>query len=262
MKNSKIIIMFFILFTLFIYLVFNVFNFSSIDKKVTNNTWYRYDRIAGYYEILNINEDSFSYNISQSLDENNYINCSRYTFNASSQTLKLDCKKNIRVAYVDDKKLVLFFENEEKVFFTDINNSLNYEFESYFKLSVAEYSDNKSHVKNLVKVNKSKLYEIYNDKEESLVAMIGNNCINVDCILFMDILEQWIALTENVYFIDSTTLTEKDSISFNKLNSNFSKNINDYNLSYPLIFRIKNKVVLEQFEIKCTGFNCSKYKIN
>lgn len=261
MKDNRKIVLIICLALIFIYLIFHLFASNPINQKILNKNWYRYDRKTGYYEILNIKNESFSYNIPTSSKDDGFESCKKYNYNESSQSLNLDCNKVIKIENIGDNTLTLSIGNQEKVFFTDINSSLNYEFENFFRSSIAEYSENKEHVKNLIKIETNKIFELYNDKEESTIVMVGNDCVNVDCILFMDILEQWISLSEDVYFIDSSVLTYKDTIRLNKLNKEFSSDINDYNLNYPLIYKIGNKNIIETFEIKCNGFDCSKYKI-
>ena len=64
---------------------------------------------------------------------------------------------------------------------------------------------------------------------------------------------------DNIYYIDSNQLTTTTIKELNKLNPKFSNDLLSYNDVYPKIMIIGNKQVVDEYLVKCTGFNCEQY---
>ena len=101
--------------------------------------------------------------------------------------------------------------------------------------------------------------EVISEKENSTVILFGSNCSSIECTLFLDILEKWIATNEKLYYVDVETFTDKEMESISNKVNNFNVNKEYYNDIYPRIILFKENKILDQYQIKCKGFNCSKY---
>ena len=264
MKNKRIYYILVIMIFIIVVMIINVlkYNYLSIDKKIQNITWYRYNYTNGLYETLLFKDGNIEYFKPTSTNNTNSLdNCTKYTFNKKNNTLKLNCNKKIKVVDYDKDFLSLDFDDKNEKFFTSIEDSLNYEFEVYFQQSIADYKKDKSQVVEINKINNYKLFEVLKEDEYSKIIFIGNKCTSIDCILILDIMEKWISTNENIYYYDVKDLTEFVITNINKMN-NTNYTYNFFDNAYPRIIVSKNNKIVEQYEVKCTGFNCTKYYKN
>jgi hypothetical protein len=91
------------------------------------------------------------------------------------------------------------------------------------------------------------------------VVFFDNKCSSVDCVLSLNSIEKWITQNNNVYYVDINDFSSTQMENINKLNNNFMTDKNYYSGIYPRVIVFKNKTIYKDFEIKCTGFNCTGY---
>ena len=73
-----------------------VFKYNSLDENIFNKKWYKYNINTGYYDVINITNDSFSYLVPTNDNESNsYDKCSKYNYNSKKKELVLNCNKKI-----------------------------------------------------------------------------------------------------------------------------------------------------------------------
>lgn len=257
MKNRYFSYIIVTVISLIIFAIINffVFGFNSLDKKIINKKWYHYDYTTGYYDILQINKDSISYN--SSTQENEYNNCHLYTFDKKKDIINLDCKKQIKIYKSTKNTLEIKVEEYDKVFFDNIDDSINYEFKNYYGKSIVDYKNEKSQVMEYSKINEERLLSILKEKNNTKIVFMGNNCTSVDCILALDIMEKWIIKSPNVYFFDSNDLNIELLSKMIKIIPDIPQNIDFYNGIYPRVLIVKSKEIINTYEVSCKGFNCS-----
>ena len=142
-----------------------------------------------------------------------------------------------------------------------LNALRNDEFEVYYQKSIVDYRKEKSQVLDFSKINETKLYEILKEKKYSKIVLMGNKCSSIECTLALDIIEKWISTNEDIYFFDANQINDNILKYINNINeSNYDYNY--FNGSYPIVLVSKNNKIVDQYEIKCTGFNCTKYYKN
>ena len=238
---------------------FFVFGFNKINSKLTKNTWYHYDFTTGYYDLLKIDNDKIDYKSSNS--QNNYDNCYSYNYDKKDNIINLDCNKKINIKKYSDKNLELKMDDYEKVFFNNVEDSLNYEFKNYFGKSMVDFKDEKSQVLEYSKINGDKLISISKEKGYSKIVFMGDNCTSIDCTLALDIMEKWIIKSSNVYFYDGNEVNESLLKTISKTIKDINKDSQYYNGIYPKVLILKNSKIIDSYDIKCNGFNCnSLYK--
>ena len=239
------------------------YKYNSLADEITNVKWYRYNfNNNGLYDVLEFTNGNINVYLPTDMNvENEFDGCTKYTFDKKDNSIKLDCKKDIKITEHDKNKLVLSIDNKKYVYFRNVDDSLNYEFELYFEKSMIDYKKEKEQVTEIIQINEEKLYEIIQSDEYSKVVFIGDKCTSVDCVLALDVVEKWISLSSNVYYYDVNELNNGIINYINKIN-NSSYNKDYYNNIYPRIIIFKNNKIVDQYEIKCNGFNCSKYYKN
>ncbi len=267
MKNSKkgnyLIIILLVVIVVIILSNFFKYFLNTIDKSIMGKNWYKYDNNTGYFEVINFSEKEFKYY--RPVDDNvqnEYDTCKNYYFNKKKNELIFDCGNKIRIIKTGDNNVSLEIDGKTNIFFDNIENSLNYEFESYFGKSMIEYKKNKLQAKDFIKINEKKLFEVIKSDEYSKIVFIGDNCNNVDCILALDVLEKWISKTENVYYFDTKELNENILDKLYEIDNGLIKSVNYYDNGYPIVIISNNNKIIDKYEIKCNGFNCSKYNTN
>ena len=253
MKNNKIIIYIGLIIIIVIMSLLYVFKYNSLDENIFNKKWYKYNINTGYYDIINITNDSFSYIVPTNDNEsNNYDKCSKYNYNSKKKELVLNCNKKIIIKEINDDYLILNIDKYDNYYYLNTSDSLNHEFNRKFNMSINEYRKSKENVLDLIKVKTNKINEIYNSNEYSKVIFMGDMCTSIECTLSLDIIEKWINFDSNIYYIDSTSLTKSDFNNLKMLGNNF-------NDAYPVVYVLKNKKVVDKYKIECNGFNCSMY---
>ena len=116
-----------------------------------------------------------------------------------------------------------------------------------------------SQTADLIKINTKRVEEIINEKEYSKIIFMGDSCTSIDCILTYNLLEKWISTSEDVYYINSNELKSENVELLHNLNNDFSDKVNDYRDIYQLVFVLFEGKIIDEYKIKCDGFNCSKY---
>ena len=76
------------------------------------------------------------------------------------------------------------------------------------------------------------------------------------------VMEKLISTTEDVYYFDVEELNEKLIKYLNTLNDKVLNDINFYNNVYPKVIISKNGKIIDFYELKCNGFNCTNYYKN
>lgn len=263
MKNKSIINVILLLIIVVIIVVFSRSKLNSIDDNIYDINWYHYNHNSGYYDVIKFTKDSVSYTRPMNINEvSSYDSCKKYYYDRKNNILSLDCKKQIKFVEVKDNKLTLEIEDRTITFFKNINDSLNYEFESYYGKSIVEFKKEKEQAKDFIKINSKRLNEVINSSEFSKVIFIGDKCTSVDCALGLDVMEKWISTTENVYYFDVKDLNKDLLNRFNKINSELETDINYYNNIQPLVLIFKENKLVDGYYINCNGFNCNKYYKN
>jgi len=266
MKNNKIIYYIFVFMIFIIVLmIINIlkYNILSIDKKIQNITWYRYNYNNGLYETLYLKNGTIEYFKPTSTNNTNSLdNCTKYSYNKKNSTLKLNCNKTIKVVAYDKDFLSIDFDGKNEKFFTNIEDSLNYEFEVYFQKSMPEYRKEKNQVTEINKINEEKLYEVLSDNEYSKIIFIGNRCTTVECTLILDIMEKWISTNQNIYYYDVNELNDNIIDYLNKNNNTTKYSYDYFDTSYPKVIVSQFNSIVDGYDIQCTGFNCGKYYKN
>lgn len=259
-KNAIILMIIIILFVLFQYIRFSS---RTINEDIYNRVWYKYNYNTGYYDTLIIDKNTIIYNrpTNSSISED-YNNCHSYFFNKKDNSIVLDCNKKIKILKINDNNINLLIDNKVSVFFNSLDESINYEFETYYGKSIVEYKKEKLQAKEFIKINESKLKEIVESENYSKIVFIGNECTSVDCALSLDVMEKWISTTEDVYYFDVEELNEKLIKYLNTLNDKVLNDINFYNNVYPKVIISKNGKIIDFYELKCNGFNCTNYYKN
>lgn len=253
--------MIFIIFIVFFNL--HKYNNYEIDKSFLYKKWYHYNKATGYYDTIVFNDNSFEYNKpSNNSLQSKYDGCKKYNYDKKNNILNLDCGENIKIISNDANKLTLNIDSIKNVFFSSIEESLNYEFEEYTSNSISEYKKSMNQALELIKINKDRFFELIKSNENSTFIFSGKKCTSIECTLFLNVLEIWISTKDNIYYIDTNEIDEEDLKKLNKINGEFSININSYDTIYPKIYEISSGKIIDEYEIKCNGFDCSKYYIN
>lgn len=264
MKNrNRMGFLLIIMVLLVITFVFGRMKLNNLDESMFNKNWYYYNHSTGYYDILYFKENSLKYykplNIN---DVSPYDSCTKYTYDRKNNILNLNCDKQIKINKVEDKKLSLEIDGRIMTFFTNINESKNYEFELYYGKSISSYKKDKSQAKEFIKINYDKLNEIINGNEYSKVVFIGNKCTSIECALGLDVMEKWISTTENVFYYEAEDINEELLNNLNNIDPILEKNINFYNNIHPLVLIFRERKLIDYYYIECNGFNCAKYYKN
>ncbi len=265
MKNKNIIyIIGFMLIALIIVIMY-LFRFgtTTIDTDILNKKWYHYNNTNGYYDILELSKNSFTYKKADNTNNpNKYDNCTNYKYNKLNKTLTLNCNKQLKIVSFTNDKLTIELDNKTINFFKNIEDTLNYEFELAFGKSMIDYKKEKSQILETIKINSEKLLEVIKEDEYSKIVFISDNCTSVDCDLALDIIEKNNTQTNNMYYFDYTNLDNNLMLKLNGIDNKFLNDINFYNGIYPRIIITKNNKLVDTYELHCNGFNCNQYNIN
>ena len=262
MKNKKITYIIYFMIVIIIVTLFVLIKYYpiTVENKVKLKKWYNYETSTGYYNTIYFEDDKVTYNKPGNTNvRGKYDYCNKYTYDKRKRIFNLNCGEKIILDSVSDKKLVLILNNKKKVFYDTPEKSLNYEFENYFNKSISEYKLEMQQNIELITVNYERMLEIIAEKENSTFVFIGDNCSSIDCSLFLDVLEKWISTNERLYYIDISKLDNKQIDKLSKTIKDFNTEKSYYNDIYPRIVVYKNNNVIDQYQINCNGFNCSKY---
>ncbi len=233
---------------------FFMFGFNSIDSKILNKNWYHYDYTTGYYELLIINKDKIEYKSNNS--QIDLSDCNTYNYDKKKNLIEMNCGKNLEIRKIKSNSLETKIDIYDKVFFDNIEDSMNYEFKNYFGKSIIDFKDEKKEVTEYSKIDSEKLLKLMKEKGYSKIVFMGNNCTSLDCILALDIMEKWIIKNPNIYFFDSNELNNSTINDLSKYISDIDKDIYLYNDISPRVLIIKNGKIIDKYNIKCNGFNC------
>lgn len=237
-----------------------IFKCDKISSDILDKNWYRYNYINGYYDVFNINEYKMSYYRPSSENyTNQYDKCGNYRYNKKKKTIILDCNKEIVIKSSDKDKLTLLIDGEKNVFYTNIDDSLNYEFNKFYGKSMSEYKKSESQVVDLIKLPINSLINTIREKEDAKIIFMGSKCSSVDCLASYDVIEKWLTVSTNTYYINSDELNINITTMLNKINNAFSKEVDFYNEAYPKVIITNGGKIIDSYLIKCHGFNCSAF---
>lgn len=260
MKNRKLFLVILSMIVLILVSVFyyKKYYYDTIDISIMNKKWYKYDPITGHYESLYFKNNEFTYNTA---DENNeYSNCSKYTYDKKNKVFNLDCGNQIKINSIKNNKLILTFNKNRQIFYNNINDTLNYEFESFYKKNLSEVKKELDRVKQLVKINYNSLLEILSSEEISKIYIIGNNCSSIDCTLVLDTMEKLISKNNNIYYLNINSLTDMELKYLNNITNNTFKDDRDYyDDIYPKVLVVSKSLVVDEYDFICEGLKCNKY---
>ncbi len=260
-KNKRTIYIMYFMIVIIIATLFVLIKYRSmtIDEEIMYKKWYNYESSTGYYNIMYFEKEKITYyKASNSNKTNVYDYCLKYNYNKKTKEYSLSCDKKISLLKLKKDRLELSIDGVRELFYLKPEDSLNYEFENYFNKSISEYKAEKAQNLELIEVNSNRFIEIIGEKENSTFVFLGDNCLSIDCTLFLDVLEKWISINDNVYYLDVKKLDDKELKQINKVN-NFLENIDKYDDIYPTIVVFNNNKILDEYQIKCNGFNCTKY---
>lgn len=259
MKNKNIIMIVGILLSFIVFSILFLLSYNKVNTDIYDINWYRYDQNTGYYDIFKINRNEFSYYSSNEQILKKYNNCTSYNYDKRNSTLKLNCNKDIKIVKIYETMIILNINNKDYYYFKNIDDSINYEFKKYYNMSITEYNNKNKLVKELIKIDYSKIDSIYNSSSNSYLIISGNNCSNIECSIISDVLEKWVIKNENIYYFDSSNISSKENKTLYNYVKSFDEDMNNFNSSYPIILNMSSKKVADAFYFKCNGFNCNKY---
>lgn len=249
MKNRIIYFLNFFLILVIVCCIIYLNKLNPFSEEIYNKIWYNYNYKNGFFETFKIEKDLIYLNTK----DDSYKDCKKYKYDQNKNTFKLECGKSIEIKGLVSNKLYLKYADQEKVFFNSMEDTINYEFENYFEMSINEYKKEKSQVKDLIKINFESFNSFINEKEQFILIIETNNCINIECILINDIIEKWITKSKNIYYIN---IDDLDLNNNKKIKNLLSKNNIIYNeeSTFPQIIK-KDETV----EFVCDGFDCRKW---
>ncbi len=260
MKNKGLIILVISVIIVVIVSILFVFGLKSLDYNLLSNKWYHYDYKTGYFDILYLNNNELSFykpNSDNLTDE--YSFCKSYTYNKINKNINLDCGKTLRIKSINSEKLTLEINTQELSFYKDINKSIDYEFNKYFNITKEKYKYKTIQALEIIKISNDKINQIIKEENYSKIIFMGNNCRNVECYLISDVIEKWISFSKDIYYVNSNDLTNETLFDLNKIDNKFDIKLDNYNNIYPVVYVVSNNKVIDIYEIKCDGFNCSNY---
>ena len=264
MKDKITIIIFIVI--LFIIVLFNFKSYTNVklDETIIDKNWYKYNILTGYYDILNISENNIKFiKPDDTNDLNKYDNCDSYSYDKKNKTLNLNCKSKIKINNITNNSLDINFDNVNQKFFTNMQDSLNYEFEKYYKKSLSEYKKEKFQVSEVIKINDNKLLELVKEDKYSKIIFYGDKCSSIECTLVLNIMEKlYVADSSSIFYYNANEINNNLLKKLNKIDKKFENDVNFYNNVYPRIIIVKNNKIVDTYEIKCSGLNCTKYMIN
>ena len=262
MKNKRITYIIYFMIVIILVTLFVLIKYYpiTVENKILYKNWYKYDTTSGYYNRIYIKDNNFTYDVPGNTNiRGKYDYCNKYNYDKKKRIFNLDCGEKILLDSVSDNKIVLIINDKKNVFYSNPEDSLNFEFENYFNKSISEYKQELNQNIDIIKINNERMLEIVNEKENSTVVFIGKDCSSIDCTLFLDVLEKWISTNEKLYYLDINSLSDKDLLDIKNKVSEFNIDRNYYNDIYPRIILFNNNKILDEYQIKCKGFNCSKY---
>lgn len=257
MKNRIIKLIFVSIIVIIIVCFFCLFKYgkNTLDPNLLNKKWYHYDNSTGYYDTFYMDGVNMSYSLYD--EKNEYSSCKKYTFNKSKNELVLDCGKKIQVIEIKDDYIVLAIDLKKTKFFSNIDDTLNYEFELFFDKSISEYKNEMSRVSELIKINSTRFFEIIGSEDKSKILFYGNSCTSVDCVLSLEKIEKLISLSDNIHYVNIEEFSELEMAQLGNINEELSQDKSYYNGIYPRVIIFENNQVIDNFEVKCKGFNCN-----
>ncbi len=260
MKNKGLIILIISVVVVVAVSIMYVSNIKVLDYNLLNTKWFHYDYKTGYYEVFYLDENALMYYYPNSDNKTGeYSFCKKYKYNRINNTISFDCGKKIHIKEVNKNYLVIDLDSKELSFYKNIFSSINHEFNKYFNMNMNDYKKKNAQALEIIKINKDEIYTIIKDEDYSKIIFMGDKCDTISCILINDVIEKWISFSKNIYFVDSNSLDLDFLKNLNKNNNNFSLNIDDYNDNYPTIYVIGKNTIIDKYNIKCSGFNCSMY---
>lgn len=256
MKNKNNIYVFFCLLIIILISLIFLFKYSTknIDENILSVKWYNYDVSNGYYNIFYIDEENFQYSTAK--DNDTYSKCDKYSYNKKGKTLSLNCNKKIDIMEINNDNIILNIDSKKRVFFKNIDDSLNYEFKNYYGKTMSEYRQEKSQVKDVIKISVTRMIEIINNEENATFVFMGDGCSSVDCVLIYKELEHQYSDGKSIYYVDIDGSTDSELQSLLKISDKYIIDKEYYNNIYPIILKV-NKEEIKYNEYRCNGFDCN-----
>lgn len=253
MKNKSIFILIIMMICVIVLCLIYLLYDNPLDKNIYNTTWYSYDNKTGTFDMFKMTNNSLSYMTSNK----EYDDCNKYTYNSKNKVINLNCGKKIFIKEYNNTFIKIEVDDKVSTMFKSIDETLNYEFNTYFNKSILDYTKEKEQIIEILKIKIDTFYNIMNSKDTSVIVFVGDKCSNIECTLLLNVLEKWYVSSKNVYLIDTSNLSNKDINYLSKLNE-YTK---DYNSNYPIILTIDSKKQINIKNFKCKGFNCNSWKI-
>lgn len=259
MKNKKIYTIILIMIVLIIMSIsyYNKYYYATIDKSIMDNKWYKYNPLTGYYDTISFEEDSFVYNTNYK--DNDYQNCTNYVYDKKNKILNLNCNKKIKINSISKNKLELTLDSKKVYFYSNIEDTMNYEFENYYKKNLSEYKKEMNRVKDLTKINYKSLLEVMSQDEYSKIFIISDNCSSIECALVLGTIEKLMSKENNIYYLDMDDIKDNELIYLNKITNKFSIDRSYYDGVYPKVIVTNKNNIIDEYDFKCNGLNCDKY---
>ncbi len=258
MKNKRIILILFFMTVLIIVTIFyyRKYCYSTIDFDIINKKWYEYDPLTGYYDVLYFENNRIIYKTN---NDNEFNDCSKYTYDKKNKILNLDCDNKIEIKEIKDSSLKVRINEEEKLFFTKIDDALNNKFERYYKKNLSEYKKEYSRIKEILNINYNSLLEVLSLDDNSMIFVIGSNCSSIECSLVLETMEKNMS-NNNIYYFNIDNISDNELKYLNNITNNkININRDYYNGIYPKVLITNNYNIIDEYDFICNGLDCSKY---
>ena len=230
--------------------------YSTIDSDIINKKWYEYDPLTGYYDVLYFENNRIIYKTN---NDNEFNDCSKYTYDKKNKILNLDCDNKIEIKEIKDSSLKVRINEEEKLFFTKIDDALNNKFERYYKKNLSEYKKEYSRIKEILNINYNSLLEVLSLDDNSMIFVIGSNCSSIECSLVLETMEKNMS-NNNIYYFNIDNISDNELKYLNNITNNkININRDYYNGIYPKVLITNNYNIIDEYDFICNGLDCSKY---
>lgn len=224
---------------------------ETLNKEILDKDYYRYNSNNGTYEKIKLTKDNLSYD-GTDLGLNT---CKKYEYNKETNTITLDCGKNLRVISSSQDILVLEIEENKYIFNTNKEKIYNDSFEKFFGMTIQEYNQEGESKLEGLKINYDRLNEIFASEESNYIYLKSNTCSN-DCILFNQAFSN-MTNSNNKFVLNIDELSDEQ---YNNLVTSYEGLKNSKTeYKYPSVLVIRNRKVEEIAEIEYEGFNIEKY---
>ena len=198
----KRIIMYTVFIIIFTLLGFVGLNYEKVDlpsENILNRTFYKYNTSSGLYESIKFD----SKNVSYTGEELDLKGCNTYSYTAVSSIVKFTCGRAFRIIADTNEVLAINMNENNYYFFSNKENSFEYEFKKQFGSTYSEYKSNKLNKEK--EITEEKLGELINEPNTSYVYIKNNKC-DYTCAL----IEEKLNSLNNSYYINVENITRED----------------------------------------------------